>query len=102
MASSLPASAALISSEPWIGNGSSAGRSKWVGTDLSRGSRGTPLGYWFRSTANAPNRMPGGTSVGGFQPSSSGLPQSRNRRSASSWHLRRPSRRSAPCRRSSC
>ena len=28
--------------------------------------------------------MPGGTSVGGFQPSSSGLVQSRNRRSASS------------------
>ena len=42
------------------------------------------MGNWSRSTSKAPNRMPGGTSVGGFQPSSSGLVQSRNRRSASS------------------
>ena len=44
MAWSLPPSAARMSVEAMIGKGSSAGRSKWVGTDLSRGSRGMPLG----------------------------------------------------------
>ena len=47
-----------------------ARRARW-GNDRGRRSK-------------APKRRPGGTSVGGFQPSSSGRCQSRNRRSASS------------------